>query len=106
MSDEMAENTEKKVLRGDILKALGKLKREWIGALNFIYALKPGGYENLHVSDLRLECEYLAEKGYLETKDTARKSMGITLFMIHLTVKGQDLLEGSLPDDVGIILHE
>jgi|GEM_PF-361737 len=96
---------EKKILRGDILKALEVTKGQWVGALTLDQMLTSAGHD-VRIPDIRLQCQYLAEKGYVEMKDTARKSMGLTIFMVRNTVKAQDLIEGSVPDDPGITLHD
>ena len=96
---------EKKILRGDILKALEVSKGQWVGALTLDHMLSQAGHD-VRIPDVRLQCQYLQEKGYVEMKDTARKSMGLTVFMVRNTVKAQDLLEGSLPDDPDVTLHD
>lgn len=51
--------------------------------------------------DISRYTTYLADKGYIEVKDVALKSIRVDAVALKLTPKGIDLLEGTI-DDPGV----
>lgn len=53
---------------------------------------------------LRAHIEYLEEKGYVRIEDVQAHGLGISRTLVFITAKGIDLLEGSIPQDPGVLL--
>ncbi|MCD9025763.1 hypothetical protein [Cohnella silvisoli] len=54
------------------------------------------------IPQIRGQLHYLVDKGYVRTEEG--NELGIQRTMATLTAKGVDLLDGSIPDDPGIMV--
>ena len=87
--------------------------RGWI--LNIIDRAKPYGasFEVIEVTltdlgfnvcetEVKAQLKYLSDKGYVKYEPIERS--GIVRHLNHITPKGVDLLEGSIPADPGVMI--
>lgn len=53
---------------------------------------------------LRSHLSYLEEKGYLRQEEIRDRASGLGRTVWYISAKGQDLLDGHIPDDPGIMV--
>jgi len=93
-------NTHKEVRReaerGSIVQILVEWQMEWIpvGELR-LNLLRRAGYQ-LSDDEIQFHLNYLAEKGYVETKHLRAVKAGLELTAVRATARGVDLAEGRI----------
>lgn len=96
----MATNHNYRVQRGRVLKIADKAYGRG-GVSNEVIALTLSDmYLSSSSGVLRGHCEYLRDKGYVEIEEIKDDLGGG--YIVNLTAKGVDLLEGNIPADPGV----
>ena len=85
-------------IRGCILRALAKTQFRAIRDHSLALALVSV------TTDIYPHLCYLADKGYISVVDVRGDDIPGVESLVNLTAKGVDLIEGSIPGDVGIVL--
>jgi len=88
-------------LRRDILRTLNYIPLTPFRAVAILNALRPTGYDDLTISSLEGQINYLEEKGYIKKSMARNEILGEEIDLIQITAKGIDILEGS-SSDVGV----
>jgi DNA-binding PadR family transcriptional regulator len=99
----MERGYEARVIRGRILKILDLDYPREMGDVVIVEALREGEII-ISTAVLAGYLDYLEEKGYVETRETSSRELGMTMKMAKLTAHGKDLLEGNIDPDVGVRL--
>ncbi len=90
-----------KNLRRDILRCLNYVPLTPFRTVAVLNALRPTGYDDLTVSALEGQVNYLQEKGYVKKTVAKNEILAEEIELIQITAKGIDLLEGNC-SDVGV----
>jgi hypothetical protein len=88
-------------LRRDILRCLNYVPLTPFRAIAVLNALRPTGYDDLTLSFLEGQINYLQEKGYIKKSKAKNEILDEEIELIQITAKGIDLLEGNCMD-VGV----
>jgi len=88
--------------RGSIVQILVEWQMEWmpVGELR-LHLLRRAGYQ-LSEEDLQFQLNYLADKGYVETKHLRATKAGIEMTAVRATARGVDLAEGRIAESAGV----
>ena len=88
--------------RGSIVQILVEWQMEWmpVGELR-LHWLRRAGYP-LSEDEMQFHLNYLAEKGYVETKHLRAVRAGLELTAVRATAKGVDLAEGRIAEHAGV----
>lgn len=84
--------------RGCIMRALAHSKFRAISSHTLQMALIEKD------TDIMPQLYYLADKGYITVVDVREDNLSGIDYLINLTAKGVDLLEGSIPEDPGVMI--
>lgn len=87
-----------KEVRGCIMRALALSQFNPISN----HALQMGLIEKS--TDIMPQVLYLKDKGYIRVDDVSKENLGGIQFVVNLTAKGVDLIEGSITPDPGVSL--
>lgn len=96
-----------KEMRGHVLRLLNEERLDELSESTIVLALISMGYST-NEKELHGEIKYLQDKGYVISRPVKPKNIFVkmTIWMVRITAKGKDLVEGSPPKgDPGIILN-
>ena len=58
------------------------------------------------LEDIKKQMGYLEDKGYIRAEKVSIKEIGASRMIAKLTFKGQDLLDGTIPPDEGVVMPD
>lgn len=88
--------------RGSMVQILVDWQMEWmpVGELR-LHVLRRAGYQ-LSEEELQFHLNYLAQKGYVETKQLRAARAGLEMTAVRATARGVDLAEGRIAEHAGV----
>lgn len=98
MASQTIEVLKNKETRGCIMRALALSKFRAISSHTLQMSLIEKD------TDIMPQLYYLADKGYITVVDVKQDNLTGIDYLINLTARGVDLIEGSIGDDPGITL--
>ena len=98
MAAQSIEAIKNKEVRGCIMRALALSQFNPISN----HTLQMGLIDKC--TDIMPQVLYLKDKGYIRVDDVSKENLGGIQYLINLTAKGVDLIEGSIAPDPGVSL--
>jgi hypothetical protein len=93
----------KEIQRGLILKILLVCYPESRTLYDVLVQLVKGQSQECDSRTLQFHIGYLHDRGYVATERLRSGPTNISLYIVRLTAKGVDLLDGRLPEDTGVL---